>query len=368
VKTGRCARSRRKTVSSLDKRGEGRSQRQSSKSDEVCTAAEKSADWTDPFYFKRRNKIPRCANLRGVEQALPTYHHGDRVVLDCSPRFDWSRKAEPPPKTTARELRARLRTDLQRKYDSWVRAEWSPTLLRTAKALLFNHQKPADIARSERKSRAAIRLRLISLCQKDQQIRDWWHASCVPQFHRQTDPIRPSKGHPARVVDPWLEVVTSGAAADILTTVEIRTARTRTPVGAHPDNRSSSGPFSGLARAARAINAGLGGPPPARPGTDVYVLTEMLLEGPDDVNMRPLLADGAERMLDYVAAAGLLVPLNGLRVHFFGAVPRESTREVRLALERFWRKYLTLTGAEVVSFAVRESTSCKALGGVAAVA
>jgi hypothetical protein len=367
VETGGCGRSNRRTVSSLDKRGEGRSRRQYRQSQETCTEAPGSADWTDPFYFKRRRKVPQCANLFGAEQDRPIYHHADRMVLDCSPRFDWSRKAERPSKITARELRARLRTDLQRAYDSWVGSRWSTTLLRTARALMLDRQKPADIAKSEGKTRAAISLRLTSLCQKDKRIQDWWDASRVPQFQRPTEPIGPSRGHPARVVDPWLEVVTSGAAPDVVTTVAIRTARTQTPVAGSLESWPPNGVFGGLALAKRAIDEGLGGPTPMRRATDVYVIMDMLLEGPD-VDMRKLLGNGPEHMLDHVVAAGLLVPLDGLRLHFFGAVPARLTREERMQLLRFWRMYLASTGAELVTFSVHESFKAETSNGVAAVA
>ena len=66
--------------------------------------------------------------------------------------------------------------------------------------------------------------------------------------------------------------------------------------------------------------------------------------------MPALLAGEPGHMLDSVKANGLLVPLNGYKVHIYGASPVGLTPRMWTTIKSFWTAYFAAAGAELVSY------------------
>jgi hypothetical protein len=56
--------------------------------------------------------------------------------------------------------------------------------------------------------------------------------------------------------------------------------------------------------------------------------------------------------LECAKANGLLVPLNGYRVHVLGASPSGLSPRSWKILERFWTIYFSAAGADLLSYSV----------------
>jgi len=71
--------------------------------------------------------------------------------------------------------------------------------------------------------------------------------------------------------------------------------------------------------------------------------------------MPALLATGPENMMDHAKRNGLVVPLNGYRVHVIGASTRGLTPQAWNILKAFWSAYFRAAGAELVSYSAEDS-------------
>jgi hypothetical protein len=83
----------------------------------------------------------------------------------------------------------------------------------------------------------------------------------------------------------------------------------------------------------------------------IWVFSDMMNET-QDFSMPELIEMGPESMLERAKANGLLVPLNGYRVHVLGASPSGLSPQLWTILKRFWTIYFSAAGADLVSYSV----------------
>lgn len=69
-----------------------------------------------------------------------------------------------------------------------------------------------------------------------------------------------------------------------------------------------------------------------------------------NLNMPALMPTGPEKMIEWVKANGLMVPLAGYRVYVVGASPAGLNPQAWNALKTFWTLYFREAGAELVSY------------------
>jgi len=81
----------------------------------------------------------------------------------------------------------------------------------------------------------------------------------------------------------------------------------------------------------------------------IWIFSDMVNET-QNFPMPALLATGPERMLERVKANGLLVTLSGYKIYILGASPSGLTPQAWLAVKKFWTKYFSAAGAELVSY------------------
>jgi len=89
---------------------------------------------------------------------------------------------------------------------------------------------------------------------------------------------------------------------------------------------------------------------PSTPKT-IWVFSDMMNET-QEFSMPELIDMGPESMLERAKANGLLVPLNGYRVHVLGASPSGLSPQSWTILERFWTIYFSAAGADLRSYSV----------------
>jgi hypothetical protein len=81
----------------------------------------------------------------------------------------------------------------------------------------------------------------------------------------------------------------------------------------------------------------------------IWIFSDMMNET-REFPMPSLLASGPEQMLERVKANGLLVPLNGYKIHIYGASPSGLTPQMWMTVKGFWTAYFSAAGAELVSY------------------
>lgn len=322
-----------------------------SKSEEICTANAPPNEGCSggSYFFRRRRSATRAANLFGFDLDLPSHvRNNHAVTVDCG-RLHWAEANPTEPSVSREELLIGIHADVQRAFDSWAASgRWTPLQLDTARRLLVDKMKPARIAKAEGTSRAAISLRIKTLCKKDQRLNDWWlilrsnaHSNSAPSPRRRCN---------SRRLEQWAEVVVvKDDFGCPQTTVQLRTGTTRTTITARREVLPIA-VIDGLARLKAALAAGLGGT--NRP-LDVYIRSDMM-SNTADLDMLTLITAGPGHMLQHAKANGLLITLVGVRVHFFGSVTDGIPLDVKRSLCSFWRDYFTLTGADLVAFSTRE--------------
>jgi len=89
---------------------------------------------------------------------------------------------------------------------------------------------------------------------------------------------------------------------------------------------------------------------PSTPKT-IWVFSDMMNET-QEFSMPELIEVGPESMLERAKANGLLVPLNGYRVHVLGASPSGLSPQSWRILERLWTIYFSAAGADLLSYSV----------------
>ena len=82
--------------------------------------------------------------------------------------------------------------------------------------------------------------------------------------------------------------------------------------------------------------------------------SDMMNETPS-FPMPTLLGSGPERMMEYVKANGLLVPLSGYTIHIQGASPSGLSPQAWLTIKRFWELYFAATGAQLVTYSAESN-------------
>ncbi len=82
---------------------------------------------------------------------------------------------------------------------------------------------------------------------------------------------------------------------------------------------------------------------------ELYILSDGLCDT-KRLNMAELLPYGEQKMLEIVRAEGMLVPLAGYRIRFYGASMTGHTPATWNAMRRFWTSYFRSAGAELVMF------------------
>jgi hypothetical protein len=85
------------------------------------------------------------------------------------------------------------------------------------------------------------------------------------------------------------------------------------------------------------------------PSKTIWIFSDMVQET-GEFQMPALLAMGSEEMLDRAKKSGLLVPLNGYKIHVYGASPTGLTPQIWTAIKSFWTAYFAAAGAELVSY------------------
>ncbi len=81
----------------------------------------------------------------------------------------------------------------------------------------------------------------------------------------------------------------------------------------------------------------------------IWIFSDMMNEsGP--FQMPSLLPLGPEHMLARAKANRLIVPMNGYKVHVYGASPNGLSPEAWLTIKRFWTLYFQAAGAELVTY------------------
>jgi hypothetical protein len=81
----------------------------------------------------------------------------------------------------------------------------------------------------------------------------------------------------------------------------------------------------------------------------IWIFSDMMNET-KDFPMPTLIALGPEQMLERAKANGLVVPLNGYKIHIYGASPSGLTPQVWITIKKFWTMYFAAAGAELVSY------------------
>src|ERR1700730_4622147 len=82
---------------------------------------------------------------------------------------------------------------------------------------------------------------------------------------------------------------------------------------------------------------------------DIWIFSDMMNET-QGFSMPALLAIGPERMLERAKTSGLLVPLNGYKIHIYGASPSGLTPQAWITMQKFWTMYFSATGAELIAY------------------
>ena len=81
----------------------------------------------------------------------------------------------------------------------------------------------------------------------------------------------------------------------------------------------------------------------------IWIFSDMMNETPA-FPMPTLIPIGPEQMLERARANGLLVPLNGYKIHIYGASPSGLTPQAWVGIKKFWTMYFAAAGAELVSY------------------
>jgi hypothetical protein len=81
----------------------------------------------------------------------------------------------------------------------------------------------------------------------------------------------------------------------------------------------------------------------------IWIFSDMMNET-KDFPTPALIEIGPEQMLERAKANGLIVPLNGYRVHVLGASPSGLTPQAWFRLRDFWTRYFLAAGAEPVTY------------------
>jgi hypothetical protein len=81
----------------------------------------------------------------------------------------------------------------------------------------------------------------------------------------------------------------------------------------------------------------------------IWIFSDMVNETPA-FQMPAILPNGPEKMLEQAKANGLLVRLDGYKVHIYGASPSGLSPEAWLAVKNFWTMYFAAAGAELVTY------------------
>jgi hypothetical protein len=81
----------------------------------------------------------------------------------------------------------------------------------------------------------------------------------------------------------------------------------------------------------------------------IWIFSDMVNETPA-FQMPAILANGPEKMLEQAKANGLLVRLDGYKVHIYGASPSGLTPQAWLIVKNFWTMYFAAAGAELVTY------------------
>ena len=66
--------------------------------------------------------------------------------------------------------------------------------------------------------------------------------------------------------------------------------------------------------------------------------------------MPTLVETGPERMLETARANGLIVPLNGYKIHIYGVSPSGLRPQAWVTVKKFWALYFSAAGADLVSY------------------
>jgi hypothetical protein len=99
------------------------------------------------------------------------------------------------------------------------------------------------------------------------------------------------------------------------------------------------------------------GTKPGSQGTSktIWIFSDMMHETVE-FPMPGLLAMGPEQMLERAKTSGLMVPLNGYKIHVYGASPAGLTPQLWTAIKSFWTAYFAAVGAELVSYSAECDT------------
>lgn len=81
----------------------------------------------------------------------------------------------------------------------------------------------------------------------------------------------------------------------------------------------------------------------------IFIFSDMINETAE-FQMPAILPRGPEKMLEQAKANGLLVPLNGYKIHVYGASPSGLTPQGWLIVKNFWTEYFKAAGAELITY------------------
>lgn len=105
----------------------------------------------------------------------------------------------------------------------------------------------------------------------------------------------------------------------------------------------------GLWRAKAAVESGSGGMSAKSMAKEFYIFSDMMNET-HQFNMPALLPTGTEKLIEYVKANGLLVPLTGYTIRVVGASTAGMNPETWNAVKRFWTAYFRAAGADLLMY------------------
>jgi hypothetical protein len=82
---------------------------------------------------------------------------------------------------------------------------------------------------------------------------------------------------------------------------------------------------------------------------EVFILSDMMNES-QEFPMPALVATGSARMIEYAEQHGLIVPMNGYRIHVYGATTMGMSPQTWNIVKEFWQRYFQKAGAQLVLY------------------